>query len=108
MKSDFYEVFQSFSGTRAMFTTRSREEHSRKRKLISHTFSQKTTLEFEPVVRQYIGGVIRQWDRMCAAAATGKGGLIGDMVWTANGGRAVFDSLKCEYPRFIFSLSDRR
>lgn len=80
----------------SIFSTRSREEHARKRKILAHTFSQKTTLEFEPVVRQYIGDVFKQWDRMCAAAVMGKGGVIGEMPWKDQDGRAEFDTLKCE------------
>ena len=95
LKAELYDAFVSFDRT-SIFTTRSREVHARKRKILAHTFSQKTTLEFEPIVRQYLGGMMKQWDHMCAAAALGKGGVIGEMPWKNQDGRAEFDTLKCE------------
>lgn len=97
LKSEFYDIFTSFNGTKSVFTTRSREEHARKRKILSHTFSQKSTLEFEPMMSQHIGDLIRQWDHMCAMAAEGKGGAIGETAWTSHEGRAVVDTLDCEF-----------
>lgn len=97
LKSEFYDIFTSFNGTKSVFTTRSREEHARKRKILSHTFSQNSTLEFEPMMGQHIGDLIRQWDHMCAMAAEGKGGVIGETEWTSYEGCAVVDTLDCEF-----------
>lgn len=97
LKSDFYEVFTSFNGRKSIFSTRSREEHTRKRRILSHTFSQRSTLEFEPVVQHHLASLIKQWDHMCSEAAGGRCGITGDMTWaTTHEGHAVFDVLKCE------------
>ena len=72
LKADLYDVFNPF-GRATLFTTRSREEHARKSKIVAHTFAQKTVLEFEPIVQRYIHAVVKQWEHMCAAAADGKG-----------------------------------
>jgi benzoate 4-monooxygenase len=45
LKSDFYDAFVSIR--RGMFNTRDRAEHSRKRKIVSHTFSAKSIGQFE-------------------------------------------------------------
>lgn len=100
LKSDFYEVFTSFNGRKSIFSTRSREEHTRKRRILSHTFSQRSTLEFEPVVQHHLTSLIKQWDHMCSEAAGGRRGITGDMTWaTTHEGHAVFDVLKCERAR---------
>lgn len=95
LKADLYDVFNPFGRT-TLFTTRSREEHARKRKIVAHTFAQKTVLEFEPIVQRYIHAVVKQWDHMCAAAAVSKGGVIGNASWTSQDRRAVFNTLKCK------------
>lgn len=95
-KAESYDAFSGL-GRPSIFTTRSREEHTRKRKSLAHTFALKTVLEFEPVVKEYLGSIIKKWDRMCAAATKGEGGTIGEMTWISQGGRAVFDTLKCMF-----------
>lgn len=102
-KSESYDAFSGL-GIPSIFTTRSREEHTRKRKSLAHTFALKTILEFEPVVKEYLGAIIKKWDRMCAVAAKGEGGTIGEMTWTSQGGRAVFDTLKCTLIFFRLSI----
>jgi len=46
LKSDFYDAFVSIK--RGLFNTRDRAEHTRKRKMISHTFAPKSITQFEP------------------------------------------------------------
>ncbi|KAF5586377.1 benzoate 4-monooxygenase [Fusarium subglutinans] len=41
-------------------------EHSRKRKIVSHTFAPKSVLEFEPYIRQNLDIFINQWDRIAS------------------------------------------
>jgi len=69
LKSDFYDAFASIG--HGVFTTRDRNDHTRKRKMISHIFSQKSVSEFEPQIRLYVGQCIEQWDRLCEKAVKG-------------------------------------
>ncbi|EJU01598.1 cytochrome P450 monooxygenase pc-bph [Dacryopinax primogenitus] len=62
LKSDFYEAFVSIR--KNIFSTRDRAEHTRKRKIVSHIFSQKSVLEFEPYIRQALGKLVKQWDSL--------------------------------------------
>ncbi|KAH6889628.1 cytochrome P450 [Thelonectria olida] len=60
LKSDYYDPFVSIH--RGVFNTRIRAEHTRKRKLVSHTFAPKSVLEFEPYIRQNLELWAKQWD----------------------------------------------
>lgn len=51
-----------------LFSTRDRLEHTRKRKIVSHLFSAKSTHEFEPFVKSTIDDLIIQWDRLAEEA----------------------------------------
>ncbi|TFK48996.1 cytochrome P450 monooxygenase pc-bph [Heliocybe sulcata] len=90
LKSDFYDAFVSIR--RGLFNTRDRAEHARKRKIVSHIFSQKSVLEFEPHVRLYVRQLIEQWDRLCDLAAKGMSGDEGN-GWKGRDGRLWLDSL---------------
>ncbi|PSR74400.1 hypothetical protein PHLCEN_2v9908 [Hermanssonia centrifuga] len=90
-KSNFYDAFVSIQ--RGLFNTRSRPEHARKRKIVSHIFSQKSVLEFEPNVRLYVGQLIQQWDRLCDAGAKGLSGDEGEGGWKGQNGRVWLDCL---------------
>jgi benzoate 4-monooxygenase len=46
LKSEFYDAFVSIR--RGLFNTRERAEHTRKRKMVSHTFAPKSIVQFEP------------------------------------------------------------
>jgi hypothetical protein len=78
LKSNFYDAFVSIQ--RGLFNTRNRTDHARKRKIVSHIFSQKSVIEFEPHVRQYVGELIQQWDRLCDGAVKGLSGTEGEGV----------------------------
>ncbi|KAJ3501164.1 hypothetical protein NLJ89_g9465 [Agrocybe chaxingu] len=91
LKSDFYDAFVSIR--RGVFNTRDRNEHARKRKIISHIFSQKSVVEFEPQIRVYVGLLIEQWDRLCGLAAKGMSGSDGEGGWKGEGGRLWLDCL---------------
>ncbi|PSR72287.1 hypothetical protein PHLCEN_2v11879 [Hermanssonia centrifuga] len=93
LKSDFYSKMVQFRGTLTVFTTRTREDHTRKRKMLAHTLSQKSVLEFEPIILKYQRILVDHWDRMCADAAKGLGGSVGQCNWCARDGRAFFDCL---------------
>jgi len=91
LKSTFYDAFVSIQ--RGVFNTRNRHDHARKRKIISHIFSQKSVTEFEPQIRQYVGLFIKQWDRLCDGAVRGLSGTDGEGGWRGEGGRLWLDCL---------------
>ncbi|KAI0282796.1 cytochrome P450 monooxygenase pc-bph [Russula aff. rugulosa BPL654] len=91
LKSNFYDAFVSI--TRGLFNTRDRAAHTRKRKIISHIFSQKSVLEFEPYVRDYVRSFIQQWDRLCAGGAKGLQGNDGEGGWRGRDGWTWLDCL---------------
>lgn len=78
---------------RGLFNTRSRSEHARKRKIVSHIFSQKSVLEFEPHVRLYVSQLFKHWDRLCEEGAKGLSGNEGEGGWAGKDGRVWFDCL---------------
>jgi len=95
LKSNFYDAFVSI--TRGLFNTRDRVAHTRKRKIISHIFSQKNVLEFEPNVNNYVQQFLRQWDRLCAEGIKNPRGNDGEGGWRSRDGRIWLDCLPCEF-----------
>ncbi|KAL4079574.1 cytochrome P450 [Scleroderma citrinum] len=91
LKSDFYDAFVSIH--RGLFNTRDRAQHTRKRKIISHIFSPKNVLEFEPIARSYVRQLLKQWDRLYESAMEGGRGTDGDSGWYGQDGRLWFDCL---------------
>lgn len=65
--SDFYDAFVSIQ--RGLFNTRDRAEHSRKRKIVSHTFSLKSISQFEPYIHSNLELFVKRWDALVAASA---------------------------------------
>lgn len=49
---------------RGLFNTRDRAEHTRKRKIIAHTFSPKSVLQFEPYIHGNLELFVQQWDSL--------------------------------------------
>ncbi|KAL9710326.1 hypothetical protein Ac2012v2_006624 [Leucoagaricus gongylophorus] len=90
-KTDFYDAFVSIQ--RGIFNVRDRNEHTRKRKIVSHIFSQKNVLEFEPNVRAHIKQFLQQWDRLFDMAVKGMSGSDGEGGWEGRDGRLWFDCL---------------
>ena len=95
LKSNFYDAFVSI--TRGLFNTRDRVAHTRKRKIISHIFSQKNVLEFEPYVKGYVLSFLEQWDRLCATGVKSSRGDDGEGGWISRDGRIWLDCLPCEF-----------
>ncbi|KAK7948645.1 benzoate 4-monooxygenase [Apiospora aurea] len=62
LKSSFYDAFVSIR--RGLFNTRDRAEHSRKRKIISHTFAPKSVGQFEPYIHQNLEMFVKKWDEI--------------------------------------------
>ncbi|KAF7319086.1 Cytochrome P450 monooxygenase [Mycena chlorophos] len=91
LKSTFYDAFVSIQ--RGLFNTRDRKQHTRKRKLVSHIFSQKSVLEFEPNISLYIDQLLIQWDRLFDSAVKGASGSEGEGGWVGRDGRLWLDLL---------------
>lgn len=91
LKSRFYDAFVSIE--RGLFNTRDRKQHARKRKIVSHIFSQKSVVEFEPHIRLYVGMLLGQWDRLYDGAVKGLSGDDGDGGWVGREGRLWLDCL---------------
>ncbi|KAJ7275607.1 cytochrome P450 monooxygenase [Mycena rebaudengoi] len=91
LKSTFYDAFVSIE--RGLFNTRDRKQHARKRKIVSHIFSQKSVVEFEPHIRMYVGMLLAQWDRLYDGAVKGLSGTDGDGGWFGRDGRLWLDCL---------------
>lgn len=62
LKSDFYDAFVSIR--RGLFNTRDRAEHTRKRKIVAHTFAPKSVLQFEPYIHANLETFVRKWDEI--------------------------------------------
>jgi len=64
LKSKFYDAFvANFKG---LFSTRDRADHTRKRKIISSTFSQKSILEFEAYITDTMACFLRKMDQLAS------------------------------------------
>ncbi|KZZ91026.1 benzoate 4-monooxygenase [Moelleriella libera RCEF 2490] len=60
--SDFYDAFVSIG--RGLFNSRDRAQHSRKRKMVSHTFSAQSVTQFETYIQENLQLFVRQLDRL--------------------------------------------
>lgn len=67
LKSSFYDAFVSIK--RGLFNTRDRVEHTRKRKIVSHTFSAKSVGQFEPYIHANLELFVKQWDALIETSA---------------------------------------
>ncbi|TKY90036.1 hypothetical protein EX895_000034 [Sporisorium graminicola] len=70
LKPAYYDAFvppKPFP--RGLFNTRDRAEHTRKRKIVSHTFAPKTIVAFEPFIRREVQLLLERWDEFCDKAA---------------------------------------
>ncbi|KAL5523029.1 hypothetical protein ACEPAF_1296 [Sanghuangporus sanghuang] len=90
-KSDYYDAFVQVRAN--IFSTRSRVEHARKRKVISHVFSQQCILGFEPYIRQHVAELLEQWDKLCEGGRKGLSGTEGEGGWQARLGRVWFNCM---------------
>jgi benzoate 4-monooxygenase len=78
---------------RGLFNTRDRAEHTRKRKIVSHVFAQKSVLEFEPHIQTHVRQLAQQWDRLSSAGARGESGTEGEGGWQGRDGLVWLDCL---------------
>jgi benzoate 4-monooxygenase len=70
LKSEYYDAFVSIQ--RGLFNTRDRQEHTRKRKTVSHTFSSKSVGQFEQYIHHNLELLVKQWNRMASEAPKGE------------------------------------
>lgn len=69
LKSSFYDAFVSIH--HGMFNVRDRAQHSRKRKIVSNTFSAKSIGQFEPYMHSNLELFVKKWDEMAGNATFG-------------------------------------
>ncbi|KAI8634371.1 cytochrome P450 [Xylariaceae sp. FL1651] len=69
LKSDFYDAFVSIK--RGLFNTRDRTEHTRKRKMVSHTFAPKSISQFEPYIAENLEMFVNRWDELADKSPRG-------------------------------------
>lgn len=69
IRSEYYDAFVSIH--RGLFNTRDRAEHARKRKIVSHTFSLKSVVQFEQYIHHNLEVFFNQWERISNLAHGG-------------------------------------
>ncbi|KAI0415518.1 cytochrome P450 [Xylaria grammica] len=69
LKAEFYDAFVSIK--RGLFNTRDRAEHTRKRKLVSHTFAPKSISQFEPYISENLETFVNRWDDLAEKSPRG-------------------------------------
>ena len=62
LKAEYYDAFVSIQ--RGLFNTRDRSEHTRKRKIVSHTFSARSIGQFEQYIHCNIEDLVKQWTKL--------------------------------------------
>ncbi|EWY99888.1 hypothetical protein FOYG_03817 [Fusarium oxysporum NRRL 32931] len=67
LKSSFYDA--SVITTYSIFTSRDRAEHSRKRKVVSHSFAPQSMRNFEPFVQHHLKVFVQKWDEIAVTQA---------------------------------------
>ena len=77
--SDYYDAFVSIR--RGLFNSRDRAEHTRKRKIVSHTFSAKNIGQFEPYMHHNLEEFRKQWDILSNEAPKGGYAEIDALHW---------------------------
>ncbi|CAO1615093.1 unnamed protein product [Sympodiomycopsis kandeliae] len=68
LKSELYDAFAAPGFPRGLFNTRSRAEHTRKRKIVSHTFAPKSINAFEPFIRREVQLLVARFQEFIKAA----------------------------------------
>jgi len=71
---------------RGVFNTRDRQEHSRKRRIVAHSFAPKSIISFEEFIRREVALLLERWDEFCDKAK--KEGTKVSAVRAAVGARA--------------------
>ncbi|KAK7422155.1 hypothetical protein QQZ08_009623 [Neonectria magnoliae] len=71
LKTSWYDA--SLITTRSIFTSRDRAEHSRKRKVVSHSFAPQAMRNFEPFIHSWLEVFIKKWDDIAEKEAEDDG-----------------------------------
>ncbi|KAJ5774836.1 hypothetical protein N7457_009732 [Penicillium paradoxum] len=81
IKAPFYDAFLNVF--RSIFTSRDREEHSRKRKLVSHAFSAKSMAQVEKYAHANMELFVKQWRKISDTKKNAKTGYssIDALIW---------------------------
>lgn len=100
-KTSFYDIFANFS-IRNTFNTRSRAEHARKRRMMSHLFASQSVRAVEPISQIHVAELVRQWDYLTShVEEIRKGsplrGQLGSVPWIVDDGRVWVDCMPCAY-----------
>ncbi|KAJ7248860.1 benzoate para-hydroxylase [Mycena haematopus] len=74
-KSAFYDSFVC-NGKPSIFSTRDRQDHSTKRRIVSHAFSSSALQEFIPLIHSNIGDFTQRLDEFCT-----KGEYFDALLW---------------------------
>ena len=69
-KADFYEIFRSADGEENIVGTRSRSEHSRKRKMISSGFAMTNVVQMQPAINKVVHEFLSTLDRYAKSSPT--------------------------------------
>lgn len=83
---------------RGVFNTRDRAEHTRKRKIVSHSFAPKSIISFEEFIRREVALLLERWDEFCDKAKKentkvgGAGGRGGAQLMDCDRGLAVWSA----------------
>ena len=67
LKAHYYNAFVSIQ--RGLFNTRDRAEHTRKRKIVSHTFSARSIGQFEQYIHSNLDNLVKQWNILSDTAS---------------------------------------
>lgn len=96
LKSDFYYAFDNIEDN--IFTTRDRTKHSRKRKIVSHMFSPKSMLGFEPYITKALTVYGHQMEQLIEHGRAGAYVELGktdtEIAKRQRKGEAAFDAAK--------------
>ncbi|CCM03251.1 uncharacterized protein FIBRA_05377 [Fibroporia radiculosa] len=93
LKAPFYDAFVNFKHA-SIFSTRSRADHSRKRRIESHMFAPKSIRALEGTTRVHFGKFVSQWDTLCKCVeGSTTDGMMGSSKWTVKDGRVWFNSM---------------
>ncbi|RDW80885.1 hypothetical protein BP5796_05583 [Coleophoma crateriformis] len=76
LKSEFYYAFDNIE--QGIFTTRDRAKHSRKRKYVSHMFSPKAMVNFEPYITQALSILGKQMENLIRDGKAGEYAALGE------------------------------
>ncbi|KAK5084291.1 hypothetical protein LTR05_005367 [Lithohypha guttulata] len=80
LKAEYYDAFVSIR--RGLFNVRDRAEHTRKRKIVSHTFSAKSIGQFEQYIHANLELFLRKWTQKSQEAkATGGYASLDSLTW---------------------------